>query len=697
MKNLEGYLEIFSNPLKRAWLASASLTVFVCLAAGLAGGFFGCASTAREKKSGTDASVSAAETAAQGPASAKKDAQELATFKIQDLSFREEAGQTVVRLKLTKPIDRYRHFPLVQPSRIVVDIFGDAKPQTEVQTFRVATPLVDSLRFSYGDGYARLTADTLGTVVPPYTVATEDGGIRIVIGTQDPKGGAKQPIDLVKGGIPVEGKIAEAKATPGDSQAAPPVPEETRSQTKVYTGQKLSLDFKDADIKNVFRLLAEVSGLNIVVTDEVNKKVTLRLLEVPWDQALDLLIDTNGLGKEQNGNIVRISTAAQLKAEKDALAAAQKAKEDLEPLQTVYYNVNYAKAKDLEPKIKALQSKRPDAALVVDERSNMIMVRDIRKVVDNVSTLVAKLDMRTPQILIESNLIETNPTFSRNLGIQFQFQRGGTVFTNSAPAGPPFNATSGVFAPPVSNPTGSSTLPASAIFPTGLGGIISTFQSRAGGLQNLLSALQAAENDGNVKIISRPSVVTLNNQPSTIKSQRILRVALPSSTNIASGSGAAAGTAVATQEIPVGVQLIVTPQASSDGYILVHILVDSSSVAPNATVSTGTAGVIPFDTLTRNAEANVLVRDGDTIVIGGILKDTAQESVSGVPFLKDLPVLGWLFKSWQTQKDLEELVVFITPRITSAGSENMPTAEQLWREQMKKTQGDTPPYVSPAP
>jgi type II secretory pathway component GspD/PulD (secretin) len=154
---------------------------------------------------------------------------------------------------------------------------------------------------------------------------------------------------------------------------------------------------------------------------------------------------------------------------------------------------------------------------------------------------------------------------------------------------------------------------------------------------------------------------------------------------------------VATQEIPVGISLIVTPQVSSDGYILVHILVESSSVAPNATVSSGTAGVIPFDTLTRNAEANVLIKDGDTIVIGGILKDTAQESVSGVPYLKDMPVLGWLFKSWSTQKALEELVVFITPRIASAGSENMPTAEQLWREQMKKTQGDTPPYVSPAP
>ena len=128
---------------------------------------------------------------------------------------------------------------------------------------------------------------------------------------------------------------------------------------KTYTGQRLWLDFKDADIKNVFRLLAEVSGLNIVVTNDVNRKVTLRLVDVPWDQALDLLIDTNGLGKEQIGNVVRVSTATQLKTERDALAAAKKSEETLEPMHTVYFNVNYAKVKDIEPKVKTLVTNGP--------------------------------------------------------------------------------------------------------------------------------------------------------------------------------------------------------------------------------------------------------------------------------------------------------------------------------------------------
>ena len=167
-----------------------------------------------------------------------------------------------------------------------------------------------------------------------------------------------------------------------------------------------------------------------------------------------------------------------------------------------------------------------------------------------------------------------------------------------------------------------------------------------------------------------------------------MRIPLPTSTNIASGTGAsAAGSAVATEKVPVGIILTVTPQVSSDGYVLMNINVKSSSLATNPT---GGSGVIGFDELNREAVANVLVRDGETIVLGGILKDTSNTSENGIPYLKDVPILGWLFKNMKWQKDFEELMVFITPRVASAGSENLPAAEQLWREQMKKTEGDKP-------
>jgi type IV pilus assembly protein PilQ len=522
-----------------------------------------------------------------------------------------------------------------------------------------------------------MTIEPPTSTVPSYVITPEEGGIRVVFGFSDPKASDKRVFDLVKGG-----KKIEAGTRPGGAgsvaagQATSPK-EEAPVEGKKYVGQKLSLDFKDADIKNVFRLLAEVSGRNIVVTDDVNRKVTLRLVEVPWDQAMDLIITTNGLGKDEVGSVIRISTTARLEADRVQQKKTEKAREDSEPLQTVYFNINYAKVKDLESKVKPLLTKRPDAALVIDERSNTIMVRDIKQSVDDVSALITKLDTRTPQVLIESNLIETTPTFARALGFRFRFSTpGGTTIGSAAGANEPYTA----FTPLFPNA------------PIGLGGSVSVIQNAVGGIRDLASTLEAAEREGNIRIMSRPSVVTLNNVASTIRSERILRILLPASTNIATGTGSsAAGSAVATEKVPVGIILTVTPQVSSDGYVLMNINVKSSTLGAQSQGS-----VIP-DELNREAVANVLVKDGETIVLGGILKDTSQDSESGVPYLKDVPVLGWLFKNQRVQKDFEELMVFITPRLTSAGSENLPAAEQLWREQMKQTEGGQVTLRVPTP
>ncbi len=633
----------------------------------------GCTSVGNQQQNvsvtGSAASTASSEKSSQAPSTAGSQTRDVQALRIQELSAREELGQTIVEIRLSTTISQYRHFPVTQPSRIILDIFGDSTPTAEVETFPITTALIGAMRVSYGEGYLRLTMETGPSSVPAYVVTPEGGGLKIVVGAADPKATAKRELVLVHGGKRVDVTNAAASAS-SDAKGQVPGNEETTIDAKKYTGQKVSLDFKDADIKNVFRLLADVSGLNIVVTNDVNRKVTLRLVEVPWDQALDLLIATNGLDKEQIGNVVRISTASQLKTERDQLAAAQKAEENREPLQTAYFNINYAKVKDLEPKVKALLTKRPDASLVVDERSNTIMVRDVKKAVDDVSTLITRLDTRTPQVLIESNLIETTPTFARALGNRLTFKIGGTTFSSAAGADSPFAGNTAIF-------------PSA---PTGLGATISVIQNSVGGLHNLANALEAAESEGNIRIISRPSVVTLNNVASTIRSERILRIPLPTSTNIASGTGAsAAGSAVATEKVPVGIILTVTPQVSSDGYVLMNINVKSSSLAANPT---GGTGVIGFDELNREAVANVLVRDGETIVLGGILKDTSNTSENGIPYLKDVPILGWLFKNMKWQKDFEELMVFITPRIASAGSENLPAAEQLWREQMKKTEGD---------
>jgi type IV pilus secretin PilQ/predicted competence protein len=573
---------------------------------------------------------------------------------LQELSVREERGQTTLLIKFSQPVTQYRHFALPNPSRIVLDIFGETKPRAQAESFRVDTHWVGTLRLSYVEGSLRLTTDIAAATVPLYTITPEEGGLKIIIGSSDANATAKKDVTLVKAGMRADIRPAE-KSAQGAARAS--AVDQVPADEKRYTGQKISLDFKDADIKNVFRLLAEVSGLNIVVTADVNRRVTLRLVEIPWDQALDLIIDTNGLGKEQVGNIVRISTAGTLKSEKDTLIAAKKSKEDLEPLHTVYHNVNYAKVKDLEAKVKALQTKRADAALVIDERSNTIMVRDIKKVVDDVNALIAKLDTRTAQVLIESNLIETTPTFSRSLGIQMEtlFNKGRVLSSTRFRADPPFNDAKLTFlesATPIFTP-------ASGFSFAYLG-------------NSVAALLSAAEAEGNVKIISRPSVVTLNNVESQIESANIVRIRTGAAT---------VGEAGTLREIRAGIILKVKPQVSADGFVLLEITAKSSTLDFGKTVDG-----IPQEN-TREAKANVLVRDGETVVIGGIMKDTSSNSDTGIPYLKDIPVFGWLFKKSSWQKDFEELVVFITPRILAAGSENLPTAEQMWRDQLKQTDG----------
>ncbi len=589
-----------------------------------------------------------------------------ALLKLQDLSVREEGGQTTLLIKFSQPVTEFRHFPLSQPSRIVIDVLSDIKRAPISESFRIDTHWVGTLRLSASDSSIRLAADIAAATVPAYVVTPEDGGLKVVIGLFNPDATAKKQAVLVKDGvrsdIRLAGPASSLKSSSEDGKSS--VVSHSKADDKKYTGQKISLEFKDADIKNVFRLLAEVSGKNIVVTDDVNRKVTVRLIEIPWDQALDLLIDINGLGKDETGNVIRISTRERLKADADTSAAARKAKETEEPLQTAYLTVNYARVtkgqndssadKDLAEKVKSLLS--PRGKVEADQRTNTLIVRDIKSNIEDIQNLIGRLDTRTPQILIESNLIETTPTFSRALGIQMEtlFKdrvRSSTRFR----ADPPFNDASLTFF----ESTTPLFTPASGFSFAYLGNSIATL-------------LSAAEAEGNVKIISRPSVVTLNNVESQIESANIVRIRT---------SAATVGEAGALREIRAGITLKVTPQVSADGFVLLNITAKSSTLDFGRTVDG-----IPQEN-TREAKANVLVRDGETVVIGGIMKDTSSNSDTGVPYLKEIPVLGWLFKKASWQKDFEELVVFITPRILAAGSENLPTAEQIWRNQMKQTEG----------
>jgi type IV pilus assembly protein PilQ len=463
----------------------------------------------------------------------------------------------------------------------------------------------------------------------------------------------------------------------------------TVSGPREYTGQRISLDFKDADIQNVLRILADVSGLNIITTEEVHGKLTMRLVDVPWDQAFDAILRAKNLDSIREGNIIRVSTVEQLKKERDAQRAADEAQKQVEPLEVKYIKVNYAKAD--EKMVKKIQEVLTDRGSATwDERTNMIVVRDIARGVADAAELVSQFDTQTPQILIESNIVEAQQSFVRDLGIQWGYSYKAGPGTGNAP-GVNFPGTvgaGGVLAGGKNSP--ATTVPFIADFPAasvapGAGAAYDFLLGSLDGASSLNARLTALERDGKVKIISRPRVVTLNNLPATIESLRILRVRLPSTgTVIATGAGGAAGSAQnATEQIKTGITLTVTPQVSSDGFIFLDVFAKSSTTAPSSVVASDIT--IP-DEVSRQAESHVLIKDGDTFVLGGVFQNTLNRNDQGVPYLRSIPVIGWAFKNHSDTDDRQELLVFITPKTVagrgSGSSEDfakLPSAANLWQ------------------
>jgi type IV pilus assembly protein PilQ len=373
------------------------------------------------------------------------------------------------------------------------------------------------------------------------------------------------------------------------------------------------------------------------------------------------------------------------------LRAAQDAERELEPLRVKYVRVNYAKADEaLIEKVKGVLTDR--GSVTFDDRTNTVIVRDIPRGIEDATQLVHELDVQSPQVLIEANIVEATRAMARALGIQWGYNYqagpqtgnptglnfpgtiglGGSGLNNgSAPVGG-----NGVTRPPVpflaDFPVGSSF----SGFGAGNGSSLDLVLGSLDGVHALATRLTALEQQGKAKVISRPRVITMNNVAATIQSLTILRVKLPSTgTVINTGTGGAAGSAsTATEKINTGITLVVTPQVSADGFVLMNIYAKSSQ--PDFTQGRSVDG-IPNE-ISREANSNVLIKDGETVVLGGIFRNTADQADTGIPFLRGVPVLGWLFKRVQTTKHFEELLVFVTPRIVAQGPAALPTADRLW-------------------
>ena len=432
---------------------------------------------------------------------------------------------------------------------------------------------------------------------------------------------------------------------------------------KRYTGRRIDLDFKGADIHNILRLLADVGQVNVIVADDVRGEVTIKMRDVPWDQALDVVLRSKGLGSVREGNLLRVAPLALLEKELEAEIARQKQVADVLPLETRLIGVSYADAAQLIDKIRDLLS--PRGKVSQDHRTNTLIISDVAKNLHLIEDLVRNLDTQTSQVVIEARIVEANSDFSRQIGVQW----GGTAYADSAHGNPtglvfPYNvgigggaddtsaSTNGLVPGPrtgtgtTGNPNFLVNMPAPAGL--GTGSAIGLTLGSVAGAFNLNLRLSAMETTGQVRILSSPRITTMDN----IEAHIMQGVSIPVS--VVSAMGAQ------TQFVDAQLSLGVKPHVTNEGTISMTISITRNE--PDF-VNTGARGDPSIQK--KEAKTTMLVRDGDTAVIGGIYTRNTGLANARVPFFSDIPVLGWFFRNRKENDNRTEFLVFITPRIAN--------------------------------
>jgi type IV pilus secretin PilQ/predicted competence protein len=414
-----------------------------------------------------------------------------------------------------------------------------------------------------------------------------------------------------------------------------------------YSGRRISLDLQDADLINVMRLFAEVANLNIILAPDVKGKVTVRMVNIPWDQAMDTILRMNGLGYALEDNILRIASVGALTKESEEESKSKEAKKKAEDLITRIVPINYATASGIEGTIK--KSLSPRGETVVDVRTNTLIIKDIARNVDEVVSLIRVLDKPIAQIMIEARIVEASLTFSRQIGVQW----GGNFQADAAHGNP-----TGLSFPNSIGVTGSSALGATtsgngnflvnmpAAVGQGSGGAIGFQFGSISKALNLDLVLSALESTGEGKVISQPKISALDNKEAKIEQG----LSIPYSTTSSSGTQ--------IQFIDAKLALTVTPHATPDNKIFLKITATKN--APDTSI----LGASGQPSIRKNeATTEILLADGETAVIGGILTVNKTVNYTKVPFFGDLPLIGWLFKNESKTDTRGELLIFITPRV----------------------------------
>ncbi len=523
-------------------------------------------------------------------------------------------------------------------------------------------------------------ANSRVTLVSPYAVEGQPGTVRVAIQMKDfaavsaaadgnrllirvPAANGKEAggdIDPPPGSTAIGDSIATseppavpvADASPLSSDAgAGKLTEFVNSQAaKQFKGKNITLQVREAEIADVLRMIGDASGFNIIVADNVQGKINLSLVEVPWDQALDVVLHTKQLGAERNGNILRVMTLQSLVQEKQAELDAKRAAEASAPRITRVLPISYAKISELQPVLEkfrggAQQAAGPGASEVAviqaDERTNQIIVRDIPENVDKLQKLVELLDTQTPQVMIEAKIIEASEEFSRTLNGSLGFGpdvASGVASTLVAGSFNGLDPTVGFFS---GGGVTGSTFSSGAAGGSNFG--FSTQLSFLPGVQRLNALLGLGENERDLKVLSAPKTVVLNREQATITAGTPVTIRTQQTV---------AGVGVTSVEsvVQANLSLQVRPTVTNDGSVLMELQIQRD---------------LPFGTGIANRSMNtrVLVESGNTLVIGGIYSTRTEKQSSGIPFLRKIPIIGAFFGSEVDKTERSELFIFVTPRI----------------------------------
>ncbi len=537
---------------------------------------------------------------------------------ITNVDFRRE-GRDIARVEVTLSDPDTVVDMRQQGTKVVLDFLGAGVNSQQVRTLDVTD---------------------FATVVQTISTKPNRGNARMIIGTKGEFEHSAYQVDNVY--------TVEFRAVTKREKEA------RKKRELVYVGDKLSLNFQDIRIRSVLQLLADFTGLNMVVSDSVNGRITLRLKNVPWDQALDIILKTKGLAMRKTGNVILVAPTEEIAARERLDLESKKQVAELAPLQSELIPIKYAKSATLAALLKSkdnrLLSKRGNVS--VDKRTNTLLIQDTAAKIDEIRALIEVLDVPVRQVQIESRIVIANDDFVRDLGVRFGFNTGDTDGDNIwtiAGAQPGYlGGTSGV-APGVENPAGSGQEGLLVNLPKTLGG------TRGGGINFLVAEvgsyllqleLTAMQQEGKGEIVSSPRVITSDQNKATIKQG----VEIPYQQ--ATGQG---NTNVAFKEAVL--QLDVTPHITPDD----RIMMDLTVTKDEADFARSVLGVPPLNT--REVKTTVLVNNGETVVLGGVFEREKTDSEEKIPFFGDLPVIGNAFKETLTSDRKRELLIFVTPKI----------------------------------